>query len=372
MSADSAPAARAQEVAAAAFAAALAAALRIDDAAAREPRPAVAAQIENGLAKIEFDLPFPARELFSNQIKPQVESALAAAGFENARVEAAVAVHSRQAQGGAQRVAGVKNIVAVASAKGGVGKSTTAVNLALALAREGAQVGILDADIYGPSLPVLCGIDRRARGDDGGRIEPIVAHGLKVMSMGFLVGDDQPMVWRGPMATRALTQLLRETAWGEIDYLILDMPPGTGDLQLTIAQQAPVTGAVVVTTPQDLALADALRGIKMFDKVGVSTLGVVENMSVFVCPGCGEKSRLFGEGGAQKLARRCGVEALGEIPLEPAICAEADSGIPTVAARPDSETAAEYRRVAIRVARQIAVKARDLSSSFPKIVISET
>lgn len=371
MSDHSASAALAGE-AAAAFSVALAAALRIDPAAVREPRPVVSAQIENGRAKVEFVLPYPAREMFAAQIKPQVEAALAAAGFADARAEARVAVHSRQAQGGAQRVPGIKNIVAVASAKGGVGKSTTAVNLALALAREGAQVGLLDADIYGPSLPVLCGVSRRARSDENGRLEPVDARGIKTMSMGFLVDEEQPMAWRGPMAVRALTQLLRETAWGEIDYLVLDMPPGTGDLQLTVAQQAPLNGAVVVSTPQALALADALRGIKMFDKVGVPTLGVVENMGAFVCPGCGETTRLFGQGGARDLARRCGAETLGEIPLDPAICADADSGIPAVVARPDGAVAAEYRRIAVRVARKIAAKARDLSASFPKIVVSET
>ena len=231
---------------------------------------------------------------------------------------------SHTTQGGVEKLPGVKNIIAVASAKGGVGKSTTAANIALALAQEGGAVGILDADIYGPSFAGHAGCLRRPQGGDTGGIAPVMSHGIALMSIGFMVGEDQPMVWRGPMATRALVQLLRETHWGNLDYLILDMPPGTGDIQLTIAQQIPVTGAIVVTTPQELAVSDARRGLVMFGKVSIPVLGVVENMGVHHCPHCGHDSHIFGSGGAQKMCARYDVELLGELPLDAAIRDAAD------------------------------------------------
>ena len=254
--------------------------------------------------------------------------------------------------------------------KGGVGKSTTAANIALALAQEGGAVGILDADIYGPSLPVMLGVYRRPQGGDTGGIAPVMSHGIALMSIGFMVGEDQPMVWRGPMATRALVQLLRETHWGNLDYLILDMPTGTGDIQLTIAQQIPVTGAIVVTTPQELAVSDARRGLVMFGKVSIPVLGVVENMGVHHCPHCGHDSHIFGSGGAQKMCARYDVELLGELPLDAAIRDAADGGAPSVVSAPDGDIAKRYRRIAVRAAVKIAEKSKDHSAAFPKIVVS--
>lgn len=324
--------------------------------------------VSGGGAEIRLCFPYPARSVFADIAKVAGEK-LRAAGID-ARFSLEMKIHPRTVQGGVERLPGVKNIIAVASAKGGVGKSTTAANLALALAGEGATVGILDADVYGPSLPVLLGVSRRPESDDKGFL-PIEAHGLRVMSAGFLVDDEQPMVWRGPMATRAVTQLLRETQWGGVDYLFLDMPPGTGDIQLTIAQQAPVTGAIIVTTPQEIAVADARRGLVMFGKVSIPVLGVIENMSVYRCPQCGHEAHIFGAGGAQALCARYDVELLGELPLDATIRASADGGAPSVVAEPDGDIAARYRRIALRAAAKIAEKSRDRTTAFPKIVISE-
>jgi ATP-binding protein involved in chromosome partitioning len=267
----------------------------------------------------------------------------------------------------------IRNIVAVASGKGGVGKSTVAVNLALAWAVQGARVGILDADIYGPSQPLMLGLAReRPVLAEGKRLKPLTAHGVSAMSIGFLVDAEQPMVWRGPMVTQALTQLLSETQWGTLDYLVVDMPPGTGDIQLTLAQRVPVAGAVIVTTPQDIALADARKGLKMFEKVAVPVLGVVENMSVYVCSSCGHAEHIFGAGGGAALAQQYGVKLLGELPLDAHIREEADGGRPTVIAAPDSARARCYLQMARRTAGALAARARDRSSVFPKIVIEET
>jgi ATP-binding protein involved in chromosome partitioning len=265
----------------------------------------------------------------------------------------------------------VKNIVAVASGKGGVGKSTTAVNLALALAAEGAQVGLLDADIYGPSQPMMMGIDGRPVSDDGKTMEPMENYGVQVMSIGFLVNPDEAMIWRGPMATQALEQLLRQTNWRDLDYLIVDLPPGTGDIQLTLSQRVPMTGAVIVTTPQDIALLDARKGIKMFEKVGVPILGIVENMAVHVCSKCGHAEHIFGEGGGQKLAQEAGADYLGGLPLDIKIRLQADSGKPTVVSDPDGEVATIYKAVARQVAVKIAQKAKDFSAKFPTITVSK-
>jgi ATP-binding protein involved in chromosome partitioning len=267
---------------------------------------------------------------------------------------------------------GVKNIIAVASGKGGVGKSTTAVNLALALAAEGAKVGMLDADIYGPSQPQMLGIgERRPESLDGKTMEPLEAYGLQAMSIGFLVDIETPMVWRGPMATQALEQLLRQTNWRELDYLIVDMPPGTGDIQLTLSQRVPMTGAVIVTTPQDIALLDAKKGIKMFQKVGVPILGIVENMAVHVCSQCGHSEHIFGADGGKTMAAEYDMDYLGALPLDMQIRLQADSGKPTVVAAPDSEVAAIYRSVARQVAVAIAAKNKDFSSKVPSIKISK-
>ena len=269
--------------------------------------------------------------------------------------------------------AGVKNIVAVASGKGGVGKSTVAANLALAWARQGARVGILDADIYGPSQPIMLGLTgQRPTSPDQKTIIPLSAHGVVAMSIGFLIDPEQPMVWRGPMVTQALSDLLGNTAWGELDYLVIDMPPGTGDIQLTLAQRVPVAGAIIVTTPQDIALADARKGLKMFEKVNVPVLGVVENMSVHVCSQCGHVEHLFGSGGGARMAAQYGVELLGELPLDARVREEADGGVPTVVAAPDSPHAAPYFVMARRTAAALARRSKDRSSLFPKIVVEES
>jgi ATP-binding protein involved in chromosome partitioning len=268
---------------------------------------------------------------------------------------------------------GVRNVVAVASGKGGVGKSTVAANLALAWAAQGARVGLLDADIYGPSQPIMLGLTgQKPTSPDGKRILPLKAHGLVAMSIGFLIDPEQPMVWRGPMVTQALTQLLGDTDWGDLDYLVIDMPPGTGDIQLTLSQRVPVAGAVIVTTPQDIALADARKGLKMFEKVNVPVLGVVENMSVHVCSHCGHADHLFGAGGGARMAEQYGVELLGELPLDARVREEADGGRPTVVAAPGSARAAPYFTMARRTAAALARRARDRSMVFPKIVVEQS
>jgi ATP-binding protein involved in chromosome partitioning len=273
-------------------------------------------------------------------------------------------------QRGVQLLPNVKNIIAVASGKGGVGKSTTAVNLALALAAEGAQVGILDADIYGPSLPMMMGIEGRPETTDGKTMEPLENHGVQVISIGFLVGKDDAMIWRGPMATQALEQLLRQTNWKELDYLIVDMPPGTGDIQLTLSQRVPMTGAVIVTTPQDIALLDARKGIKMFEKVGVPILGIVENMAVHVCSQCGHKEHIFGADGGKTMAAEYAMDYLGALPLDMQIRLQADGGRPTVVADPDGALADIYKAIARKVAATVAAKSKDFSNKFPSIKIS--
>jgi ATP-binding protein involved in chromosome partitioning len=298
-----------------------------------------------------------------------------AAGGGPARVDieltSKITAHAVQRQ--LSPIGGVRNIVAVASGKGGVGKSTVAVNLALAWARQGARVGILDADIYGPSQPIMLGLaGQRPASPDGKRIKPLPAHGVVAMSIGFLIDPEQPMVWRGPMVTQALTQLLSDTDWGDLDYLVIDMPPGTGDIQLTLAQRVPVAGAVIVTTPQDIALADARKGLRMFEKVNVPVLGVVENMSVHVCSNCGHVEHLFGAGGGARMAGQYGVELLGELPLDARVREEADGGAPTVVAAPDSPRAAPYFIMARRTAAALARRARDKSTVFPKIVVEDS
>jgi ATP-binding protein involved in chromosome partitioning len=292
-------------------------------------------------------------------------------GVTQASVNVYSKIVSHSVQRGVKLVPGIKNIIAVASGKGGVGKSTTAANLALALAAEGAKVGLLDADIYGPSQPMMLGIDRRPESEDGKTMEPLENHGVQVMSIGFLVDQDEAMIWRGPMATQALEQLLRQTNWKDLDYLIVDMPPGTGDIQLTLSQRVPMTGAVIVTTPQDIALLDAKKGIKMFEKVGVPILGIVENMAVHVCSNCGHVEHIFGADGGRKMAEQYNMDYLGALPLDINIRLQADSGKPTVVADPDGEVAGIYKAVARRVAVGIAEKAKDFSAKFPTITVSK-
>jgi ATP-binding protein involved in chromosome partitioning len=282
-------------------------------------------------------------------------------------------IHAHAVQRTLKPLKDVKNVVAVASGKGGVGKSTVAVNLALAWAAQGARVGILDADIYGPSMPLMLGLTgERPTAPDGKHLQPLRSHGVAAMSIGFLIDEDQPMVWRGPMATQALTQLLSETEWGPLDYLVVDMPPGTGDIQLTLSQRVPVAGAVIVTTPQDIALADAIKGLKMFEKVSIPVLGIIENMSIHICSNCGHQEHIFGSGGGNRMAEQYDLRLLGELPLDAHIREEADGGRPTVMSAPDSARAQAYFEMARRTAATLARRARDRSSLFPQIVVEET
>ncbi|GLS15250.1 MULTISPECIES: iron-sulfur cluster carrier protein ApbC [Hydrogenophaga] len=328
-------------------------------------------QVDGGDVSFDVELGYPAKSQMPALRRALVEAARTVPGVANVSVQLQVHVVAHAVQRGVPLLPGIKNIIAVASGKGGVGKSTTAVNLALALASEGARVGILDADIYGPSLPQMMGISGRPQSVDDKSMEPLENHGVQVMSIGFLVDPDQAMIWRGPMATQALDQLLRQTNWRELDYLIVDMPPGTGDIQLTLAQRVPVTGAVIVTTPQDIALLDARKGIKMFEKVGVPILGIVENMAVYCCPNCGHTEHIFGADGGKKMAAELAMDYLGALPLNMGIRVQADSGEPTVVAEPEGEIAGIYRTVARQVAIKIATKAKDYSSKFPNITISK-
>ncbi|MCZ2135457.1 MAG: iron-sulfur cluster carrier protein ApbC [Burkholderiales bacterium] len=290
-------------------------------------------------------------------------------GVGQVTVNVSQKIISHAVQRGVKLKPGIKNIVVVASGKGGVGKSTTAVNLALALAAEGASVGMLDADIYGPSQPMMLGVSGRPDSTDGKTLEPLEAHGIQVMSIGFLIDTDTPMVWRGPMVTQALQQLLFDTNWRDLDYLVIDMPPGTGDIQLTLSQKVPVTGAVIVTTPQEIAVLDARRGLKMFEKVGIPIVGVVENMSTHLCSNCGHVEPIFGEGGGRAMCRDYDVPFLGALPLDGKIRSQADGGQPTVIADPDGAVAATYREIARKVAVSIARKSEDFSAKFPSIKV---
>ena len=312
---------------------------------------------------------------YEEQFCSSLAAHLAAEGLADCcvRVELRALIVAHSVQRPLKPLPGVSNIVAVASGKGGVGKSTVAANLALAWAAGGARVGILDADIYGPSQPLMLGLEgQRPTAPDGKHLVPLEAHGVKAMSIGFLVEAGQAVVWRGPMVTQALTQLLGDTAWGELDYLVVDMPPGTGDIQLTLAQRVPVSGALIVTTPQDLALADARKGLAMFEKVAVPVLGIVENMSLYVCSNCGHVEHIFGAGGGARMAAEYGVQLLGSLPLDAHIRAEADGGAPTVVSAPGTPRAAAYIEMARHTAGALARRGRDRRGQFPKIVVEES
>ena len=314
-------------------------------------------------------LGYPAAGYFDTLKSLVSEAVSALEGVESVAVKVSSKIVSHAVQQNLKPQEGIKNIIAIASGKGGVGKSTTAVNLALALQAEGATVAILDADIYGPSMPRMLGCTGQPESIDGKSLEPKVGHGIQSMSIGYLVEEDTPMIWRGPMVTQALEQLLNDTNWKDIDYMVIDLPPGTGDTQLTLAQKIPVSGAVIVTTPQDIALLDARKGLKMFEKVEVPVLGIVENMSIHICSECNHAEHIFGEGGGTKMAEEYGVDFLGALPLDIKIREHADSGNPTVASMPDSKVSEIYREIARKTAAKLATKAKDHSSAFPSIVI---
>jgi ATP-binding protein involved in chromosome partitioning len=329
-------------------------------------------QISGNDVSVDIALGYPANSVMDS-VKSLVESHLQRIErVKNVTVNIGSRIATHKAQQGVQILPNVKNIIAVASGKGGVGKSTTSVNLALALAAEGATVGLLDADIYGPSQPQMLGISGRPESMDGKSMEPMLAHGIQAMSIGFLVDTDTPMVWRGPMVTGALEQLLRDTRWDNLDYLVIDLPPGTGDIQLTLAQKIPVTGAIIVTTPQDIALLDARKGLKMFEKVGIPILGIVENMSTHICSQCGHEEHIFGAGGGALMCKDYNVDLLGSLPLDIKIREQADSGKPTVVAEPNSKIADIYKEIARKAAIKIANAGLDHSGKFPNIVIQNT
>ncbi len=329
-------------------------------------------RIDGGRVTIDLKLGFPVKGIM-DALRAEVRQAVQSVeGVEQVDVNIASEIHSHLGQRGTSSVTGVKNIIAIASGKGGVGKSTTAVNLALALSGEGARVGVLDADIYGPSQPRMLGISGKPDSRDGKKLEPMVNYGLQAMSAGFLIDEETPMIWRGPMVTQALEQLLRDTNWQELDYLVVDMPPGTGDIQLTLSQKVPVSGAVIVTTPQDIALLDARKGLKMFEKVNVPVLGIVENMSTHICSQCGHEEHIFGEGGGQRMADQYNVEVLGSLPLDIHIREQADGGKPTVIADPQGKVAMSYKAIARRVSAKLSLQSKDYSSRFPKIVVENT
>ena len=327
-------------------------------------------QVSGGDVSFDVELGYPAKSQVPALRQALIGAARGVPGVANVSVNVATKVIAHAVQRGVQLMPNVKNIIAVASGKGGVGKSTTAVNLALALAAEGASVGLLDADIYGPSQPMMMGISGRPESLDGQNMEPMENYGVQVSSIGFLVDPDEAMIWRGPMASQALDQLLRQTNWKDLDYLIVDMPPGTGDIQLSLSQRVPLTGAVIVTTPQDIALADARKGVAMFEKVGVPILGLVENMAVHVCSNCGHVEHIFGAEGGKRYAAEKGIDYLGALPLALSIREQADSGRPSVVADPDGQAATNYKAIARQVAIKVAARAKDFSAKFPSITIS--
>lgn len=328
--------------------------------------------VDQGRVSLAIELGFPVKSQIIAITSALQEHLGALPGVTEVAVQIGWRIVPHRVQSGQAPLPGIKNVIAVASGKGGVGKSTVAVNLALALAQEGARVGILDADIYGPSIPRMLGVSGQPKTPDGKTIEPMESFGLQLMSIGFLVEEDTPMIWRGPMATSALQQLLHQTRWQDLDYLIVDMPPGTGDIHLTLVQQTPVAGAVIITTPQPIALLDAAKGLKMFEKVKVPVLGIIENMSVYLCPNCGHEEAIFGQGGGEQLAQKYNVPLLGGLPLDTRVRQHADSGQPIVATDPDSQLAQGYRAIARKMAAQLALRPKDSAGKFPKIVVEKS
>jgi len=325
--------------------------------------------VDSDKVTVDVQLGFPVggyKDELSAKLK---ELAEAVDGISDATINVSHKIVPHTTQKGVNSIPGVKNIIAIASGKGGVGKSTTSVNLALALSAEGATVGILDADIYGPSQPRMLGVHQQPESADGKSLEPLNSYHIQSMSIGYLIDEETPMIWRGPMVTQALEQLLNDTKWKDVDYLIIDLPPGTGDTQLTLAQKVPVTGAVIVTTPQDIALLDARKGLKMFEKVEVPVLGIVENMSIHICSECGHEEHIFGAGGGGRMAEQHDVDLLGALPLDMSIRVGTDEGKPTVVADPDGRIAQIYREIARRMTAKLALKTKDFTASFPNIVI---
>jgi ATP-binding protein involved in chromosome partitioning len=329
--------------------------------------------VDGGKVAVELQLGYPAAG-WHEALTAEVRRVLAAEvpGVEAVTVGISTRVLAHRVQKELTPLPGVRNIIAIASGKGGVGKSTTAVNLALALVAEGARVGVLDADIHGPSIPMMHGLSGKPESPDNKHISPMLAHGVQAISIGLFLGEDTPAIWRGPMTTQYLQQLLNTTLWQDLDYLIIDLPPGTGDIQLTLAQRIPVSAAIIVTTPQDIALLDARRALRMFEKVEVPVLGIVENMAVHVCSNCGHAEHIFGEGGGERMAAQYGVPLLGSLPLDLRIREQADGGRPTVVAEPESAIAAAYREIARKAAGRLSLQARNKAIAFPSIVVQNT
>ncbi|GAB6034807.1 iron-sulfur cluster carrier protein ApbC [Galenea microaerophila] len=327
------------------------------------------AELKKGILNLALSYPYPANSLFLSYEQQLTDKLKQIPNVKQVIYHWSIQVEAHQTQGNLAPLPGVKNIIAIASGKGGVGKSTTSVNLALALQQEGAQVAILDADIYGPSIPTMLGVFDKPQSKDGQSMQPLTAYGLQVMSIGFLIEPDSPMIWRGPIVTQTLTQLLQETAWEAVDYLIIDLPPGTGDVQLTLSQKIPVTGAVIVTTPQEVSLIDARKGLKMFEKVNIDILGIIENMSTHICSNCGYEEPIFGQGGGKAMAESYHVPFLAALPLDIRIREEVDAGKPTVVAEPASEIALKYKNIAHQIAAKLAKKKKNYAGAFPKIEI---
>ena len=321
--------------------------------------------------KIELEFGFPIKT-YKNKLEKSILEKLKPVVEHDISINTKQKIEARSVQKGTKPLKEIKNVIAVASGKGGVGKSTTTANLAIALEQEGAKVGVLDADIYGPSQTKMLGSQGKPDTRDGKKMLPIISYNIQTISIGNLVEEDTPMIWRGPMVTGALEQLLNETAWDDLDYLLVDLPPGTGDIQLTLCQKIPVSGAVIVTTPQDIALLDAKKALKMFEKVNVSVLGIIENMSMYKCSQCGHIEHIFGSDGGSTMAKQYGVDLLGKLPLDIDIRKNADIGRPTTAFQSDSEIALNYREIGMKMTAKLSLKAKDHSSKFPNIVVQNT